>query len=200
MHQTHARKARNPNRALIAIATLAAVGGWGALAYATYESSTIERQLRGQIAALQDQYDQLRSEREKSEASAAAELTRLRGQLETAQNDLDRVSENYNRVQAELVKAQAQLKAARQLEERRGVAFIDVPPRPAPQDIVAAQKILTDLGYGKLEADGVVGPGTRKAIEAYQRDAGLTVTGDLHAQTLQKLLSGSGQATAQSED
>ena len=67
-------------------------------------------------------------------------------------------------------------------------AFIDVKPRPAPQDVVAAQKALTELGYGPLKADGDLGPGTRQAIEKYQRDAGLKVTGELHAETLQVLL------------
>jgi len=200
MYQTQARKARNLNCVAVAVLALAAAGGWGAFAYATYESSNVERQLLGQIATLQDRQAQMRSEREKAEASTATELTRLRDQLATAKSDLDRVSEDYRRVRSELTEAQARLKAAQQLQERRGVAFIDVPPRPAPQDVVAAQKMLTELGYGKLEADGVVGPGTRKAIEAYQRDAGLTVTGDLHAETLQKLLTGSGQVTAQSEE
>lgn len=200
MHRTHARKARHPNRVIVAILALAAGGGWGAFAYTAHESSNAEGRLRGEIATLQDRHEQLRSEHEKVETSAATELTRLREQLATAKSELGRITDDYNRVQAELEEAQIRLKAAQALQERRGVAFIDVPPRPARQDVIAAQKALTELGYGKLDADGVVGPGTRQAIEAYQRDAGLTVTGDLHAETLQKLLSPSGRITAQSDD
>jgi len=60
---------------------------------------------------------------------------------------------------------------------------------PDPKKAVAAtaQKALSKLGYGKLTADGVVGPGTRRAIEAFQRDKGLTVTSEFDASTLKKL-------------
>jgi peptidoglycan hydrolase-like protein with peptidoglycan-binding domain len=40
----------------------------------------------------------------------------------------------------------------------------------------------------KLTADRVVGPGTRRAIEAFQRDKGLTVTGKLDGPTLKQLI------------
>lgn len=38
-----------------------------------------------------------------------------------------------------------------------------------------------------VEADGVVGPATRRAIRAYQRDNGLSVTGNLDSATLRSL-------------
>ena len=60
---------------------------------------------------------------------------------------------------------------------------------PDPKQAIAAtaQKALPKLGYGKLTADRVVGPGTRRAIEAFQRDKGLTVTGKLDGPTLKQL-------------
>ena len=36
-----------------------------------------------------------------------------------------------------------------------------------------AQQILSKLGYGVGEADGIAGQRTRKAVSAYQRDRGL---------------------------
>ena len=50
-----------------------------------------------------------------------------------------------------------------------------------------AQKALARLGYGPLKADGVAGPGTRRAVEAFQRANTLPITGERDAPTLQRL-------------
>jgi len=70
---------------------------------------------------------------------------------------------------------------------------------PAKQDILAAQETLTKLGFGNLEADGVMGPTTRQAIERFQRVVGLTVTGELHGLTLQSLMRSAKVVAAQNE-
>jgi hypothetical protein len=165
------------------------------LGYSVYSDMEAERHLRGQIAAIESERSQLLAEKGKIEASSAAERKRLSEQLAFARNELKQLFEQHEKVQAELAEAQAQLKAIR--PGKSPVAFIDVTPRPAPQDVMAAQKALTELGYGKLEADGVVGPSTKQAIEEYQRAMGLTVTGELHAQTLQVLLGGGNQMASQ---
>jgi peptidoglycan hydrolase-like protein with peptidoglycan-binding domain len=54
-------------------------------------------------------------------------------------------------------------------------------------EMSAAQEALTRLGYGPLKADGVLGPGTRRAIEAFQQKQGLPVTGLLEADTLRAI-------------
>ena len=62
-----------------------------------------------------------------------------------------------------------------------------VATRPTtPEQLVT----LTRLGYGPLKADGVAGPGTRRALEAFQRATTLPVTGELDAPTLQRLTPG----------
>ena len=60
---------------------------------------------------------------------------------------------------------------------------------PDPKQAIAAmaQKAWSNLVYGKLTADGVAGPGTLRAIEAFQRDKGLTVTRELDGPTLKQL-------------
>ncbi|WP_404290611.1 peptidoglycan-binding protein [Microvirga sp. RSM25] len=63
------------------------------------------------------------------------------------------------------------------------------------EDISNAQQALTRLGYGPLKADGIVGPGTRRSIEAFQRAKGLPVTGQLEADTLRTIKDS--QTTAQ---
>jgi hypothetical protein len=67
-------------------------------------------------------------------------------------------------------------------------------PTPAPAqtgapspDVIAAQKALTRLGYGPLEADGVSGRATRLAIERFEREHGLPATGLLGQRTARAL-------------
>ena len=50
-----------------------------------------------------------------------------------------------------------------------------------------AQKVLSQLGYYQGPRDGVASPALRMAIQAYQRDQGLPVTGAVDAETLNKL-------------
>jgi len=192
MTRTHARKAPHLNRVFVLTLALAALGGWGMFIHTGRTSSEAQDRLRGQIMSLRDQQRQLRAQQEKADASSATETAKLREELASARNAITRLSDDHNRVKAELADARARLPSSQQPQASRSTgkptAFIDVTPRPAPRDVVAAQKALTELGYGPIKADGVIGSGMRQAIEKYQRDAGLRVTGDLHAETLQILL------------
>jgi peptidoglycan hydrolase-like protein with peptidoglycan-binding domain len=55
------------------------------------------------------------------------------------------------------------------------------------EEISNAQQALNRLGYGPLRADGALGPGTRRSIEAFQRAKRLQVTGQLEADTLRTI-------------
>lgn len=59
-------------------------------------------------------------------------------------------------------------------------------PEPVPQ-VASAQKALGKLGFGALDADGRMGPGTRAAIERFEKARGLPVTGELNPKTLKAL-------------
>ena len=60
--------------------------------------------------------------------------------------------------------------------------------RPDPQRSLAmAQRALTKLGYGPIKTDGLMGPETRQAIERFERDRRLAVTGELGSRTLREL-------------
>jgi hypothetical protein len=73
-----------------------------------------------------------------------------------------------------------------------------VPPAPtttastsasSPTDskrVAAAQRALAKLGQ-KLDADGVMGPGTRGAIQRFERENNLPVTGELNPRTVKAL-------------
>lgn len=58
--------------------------------------------------------------------------------------------------------------------------------------VTAGQRALAKLGYGPMKADGVLGPSTRQAIERFERDRRLTVTGNFTARTVRELTAASG--------
>ena len=65
--------------------------------------------------------------------------------------------------------------------------------RPEPeQHVAAAQRALVKLGYGPLKVDGILGPGTRQALDRFERDRRLTPTGELGPRTVRELSALSG--------
>jgi peptidoglycan hydrolase-like protein with peptidoglycan-binding domain len=68
----------------------------------------------------------------------------------------------------------------------------NVGPTDAPERVAAGQRALAKLGYGPLKADGIMGPGTRQAIERFERDRRLAVTGELGSRTARELAAQSG--------
>ena len=54
--------------------------------------------------------------------------------------------------------------------------------------VALAQKALQKLGYGPIKADGHFGSGTKQAIERFERDRKLPVTGDIAGRTGKELL------------
>jgi hypothetical protein len=72
-----------------------------------------------------------------------------------------------------------------------------IPPgyvgRPDPARFIEqGQRALDKLGYGPLHADGIMGSATRQAIERFERDRRLPVTGEFGARTSRELSSASG--------
>ena len=68
-------------------------------------------------------------------------------------------------------------------------AVAEIRPDPRTMNV---QKALTKLGYGPLKADGVLGATTRQALERFERDKNLPVTGGLGTRTTRQLASASG--------
>lgn len=60
------------------------------------------------------------------------------------------------------------------------------------RSIAAGQRALVALGYGPLASDGLLGPGTKAAIERFERDRKLPVTGEFGPRTLRELSARSG--------
>lgn len=62
----------------------------------------------------------------------------------------------------------------------------------AQKHVASAQRALAKLGYGPLKSDGLMGAGTRQAIERFERDRRLPPSGELGARTLRELSAQSG--------
>ena len=58
--------------------------------------------------------------------------------------------------------------------------------------VLQAQRALNKLGYGPLKADGLMGPGTRAALEKFERDRKLPVKGEAAGRTLKELAARAG--------
>lgn len=65
---------------------------------------------------------------------------------------------------------------------------------PVTGPVANAQRALSKLGYGPLKADGVLGSGTRQAIENFEKDRHLPVTGELSPRTVREMTAASGIA------
>ena len=174
----------------------AAAVGWGLLAYSTLPSGSEEQaaqteimQLHQQIETVTAERDQLAQERERTN-HAGQDLQNVQKQIEAAIQELQQldalrasVSQAIEQARHQLTRSSAPAVAK---EESPTVTVTSATPLPK-QRIRAAQEALTDFGYGRIEAYGVFGPSTRKAIEAFERAKGLPVTGQLGAATLQAL-------------
>ena len=57
---------------------------------------------------------------------------------------------------------------------------------PTPR-VTAVQRALNDFGYGPVKATGVYGPETVKAIEKFERERKLPVTGQISPRLLREL-------------
>ena len=75
--------------------------------------------------------------------------------------------------------------------ERKGDLAKADPAKADPQ-VTRAQRALAKLGYGALKADGMMGPGTKAAIERFERDRKIPVTGEAAGRTLRELAARAG--------
>jgi hypothetical protein len=180
------------HRAVNVVLALVAVAGWGAFILVNQSSAEVESQLRAQVASLSQIQMDLLSERARTQATIG-EWRQVQAQIPAVREELKQLTDARDQAQSELVLAQMGLSdvISRAFQPHEDISVTGSVGSKAPdqkQAVAAtAQKALTKLGYGKLTADGVIGPGTRRAIEAFQRDKGLTVTSALDAPTLKQL-------------
>jgi peptidoglycan hydrolase-like protein with peptidoglycan-binding domain len=89
-------------------------------------------------------------------------------------------------VAVERYQRQNNLPVTKQLDQPTTAALLASPPPPS-DTVREAQERLRALGRYSGTVDGIAGPDTRTAVEGFQRDRRLAVTGDLTPQTMSAL-------------
>jgi peptidoglycan hydrolase-like protein with peptidoglycan-binding domain len=59
---------------------------------------------------------------------------------------------------------------------------------------IAAQKALTEFGFGQIKPTGIVGPDTKAAVEKFERERRLPVTGQLSDRVLREIATVTGRS------
>jgi hypothetical protein len=178
------------HRVLSATLGVVALLGWGLFSQSTKTVTAIEEKSRGQVASIWAERAQLIVERD-----------RLMDELRKAKHDLAlQLDAAYGAAEAN-----SQQHAWQSPEPTLASPVSDVNAETgsiaSPSDVKAsirtAQTVLARLGYGLLTADGAMGARTRRALEAFERDHGLMVTGELGPHTVKALRDAAEAATVQ---
>jgi chromosome segregation ATPase len=146
-------------------------------------------QLRQQIETVTAERDQLAKENERR-ILAGQDLNTTLKRIEAATEELQQLDSLRATVSQAIEQARLQLTGPSDqpiVTTESSAASTTSSVGLSKKEIRAAQEALVDFGYGKLKADGSLGPSTRKAVEAFERTKGLPVTGKLGTATLQAL-------------
>jgi cell division protein FtsB len=168
---------------------------WSALADRAGEASVqAEASRQAALERITAERDQLAAERDQLQAQIG-NLQDAEKRVARAKDEVAHLEHLRVRLSEAVDRAQAQLGGQPDPAPQASSAAAP-PPMPSlalsQQQIRAAQEALTELGYGRLEADGVIGPGTRAAVAAFERTRGLPVTGELTIATVEALEAAAG--------
>lgn len=194
MTRKYASPALDYSRVLVVLLGLGTFSGWATYFISSWSAAETARQLRAQVSSLHQIQMDLLMERDRMKA-AQGDLEQLRSQVTKLRQEADLLGQARDLAQAELVTAATGMK---DLISRLNQTGNDVSTTGSIDSqhlvTITAQKALTQLGYGPLTSDGVAGPSTRRAVEAFQRAKNLYVSGELDAPTLRVLTPGKGAA------
>jgi hypothetical protein len=165
------------HRALSSFLGVLVVAGWCMFAYSSRSSAALEQDLRMQIAMGW-----------KDRAQLAAERDQLRTALSVMHNAATQTSSPGDGTKAvpdgSSPAANSSAEDDESLVSQTGSVSSPIAVRAS---IRTAQMALTQLGYGVVKADGVMGPKTRRAIATFEQANGIAVTGALGAETVHAL-------------
>jgi hypothetical protein len=173
-------------------ATLGAIAllGWSLFTQSAKTATTTEETLRGQIASIEAERAQLITERDQLKEVLRKAKHDLALQLDAAYGAAEANSQQHAWQSPEPTLASPVSDAN---AETGSIAS----PSDVKASIRTAQTVLARLGYGPLTADGAMGARTRRALEAFERDHGLMVTGELGPHTVTALRDAAEAATVQ---
>jgi murein L,D-transpeptidase YcbB/YkuD len=170
--------------------------GWGLFVYSVLATGSEEHTLQRENSQLRQQIETVTAERDRlakaneQKTLAGQDLNTMLVRIEAATEELQQLDSLRATVSQAIEQARLQLTGP----SDQPIATTESPAASttssvhlSKKEIRAAQEALVDFGYGKLKADGSLGPSTRKAVEAFERTKGLPVTGKLGTATLQAL-------------
>jgi murein L,D-transpeptidase YcbB/YkuD len=170
--------------------------GWGLFVYSVLATGSEEHTLQRENSQLRQQIETVTAERDRlakaneQKTLAGQDLNTMLVRIEAATEELQQLDSLRATVSQAIEQARLQLTGP----SDQPTATTESPAASttssvglSKKEIRAAQEALVDFGYGKLKADGSLGPSTRKAVEAFERTKGLPVTGKLGTATLQAL-------------
>jgi murein L,D-transpeptidase YcbB/YkuD len=169
---------------------------WGPFVYSVLSTRLEEHTLQSENQQLRQQIETVSAERDQlakandQKILAGQDLNAMLVRIEAATEELEQLDSLRASVSQAIEQTRLQLTGP----SDQPVTMLESPAvsttsaiRLSTQEIRTAQEALVDFGYGKLKADGALGPSTRKAVEAFERAKGLPVTGKLGTATLQAL-------------
>jgi hypothetical protein len=161
------------NRLIIA----AAAAGWALFGLSVLWPGSSTGNVRTEIERLRQAAETNAADRD----ALAAELERfkdqhqnlqhLQKQIAAATEEVKHLEYLRGRISGEIDTMRPQPSAASTPRNDDGPATVESIPL-SKDEIRNAQEALAGLGYGPLKADGALGPGTRRAIEAFQKKSG----------------------------
>jgi murein L,D-transpeptidase YcbB/YkuD len=180
------------NRVIIAVA----VAGWAVYGLSTVTSRSSEAHAEADIGRWRQMaetagadYDALAADLEQFK-QASQDLQHIQRQIAAATQELQHLEYLRGRISGQIDAMRPQpsdVSSHRSTPDERSDTPNVASIPPSQEEVSKAQQALTMLGLGSLKADGVLGPGTRRAIEAFQRTRGLRVTGQLEPDTLRAI-------------
>jgi murein L,D-transpeptidase YcbB/YkuD len=176
------------NRLTIAVAVV----GWSLYGFTAFSSRTSEADTQAELGHLRQVAETASADRDALVAEleqlkeGSRDLLHIQKQIAAASQELKHLEYLRGRVSGEIDAMRPRSSQASTPDERADPPVVGSIPL-SKDEVSKAQQALTALGYGPLKADGVFGPGTRRAIEAFQRAHGLPVTGQLEPDTLRAI-------------
>jgi Putative peptidoglycan binding domain len=173
--------------------------GWGTWFLSGQRADRIEQELRTLVSTLTQRQVELLHERTQAQ-TAKMDLVNLQAQAASLRQEITGLTQRRNKAQAET--AANRYEAEGPLPSKRHTSDAEVESTTVAVDqrkanITLAQKELTRLGYGSLRADGIMGPSTKSALEAFQYKNSLKVTKELDASTMRRLTGSTAMAASE---
>jgi hypothetical protein len=195
MFQVPALRLANVHPGLIVGLSLLAAAGWGSFAVSRHSSAEMDRQLRDQVASLQESRAQLVAEGTKAQTSIT-EMAQLRAELAAARSEINRLSQSHQ-AQAELPPAKHDAggrnpRAIETADDESRAGSVEKTSTPQQDKAASAKLRQKQTGSGQKGDVGTTIQGAKKATEKPRGDKAPTVVSELDTAALRQLTKSAG--------